>query len=64
MVTVAEFKLLRQALRSAKLEECSWSKDQKEAASVYLNSWVVSPLQRVIEAIEVRHKRRVEKEST
>jgi hypothetical protein len=44
--------MLREALEAAKLTRCAVHEDAKSAMKSYLDTWVVSRLDEVIEAVE------------
>lgn len=43
---------LKRALRAAKRERCAVEPEHQEAMRLYLDSWVVTPLQAAIKGIE------------
>lgn len=63
MVTSAEVVLLREALASARLEECALDDATKDRIRPYMLSWVAGPINRVLAGLESRHRTKIEKES-
>jgi hypothetical protein len=56
----SEVKLLQDALKSARLENCGCSPEAKEEMRLYLNSWVANPIQRVLNALQARLNKKSE----
>jgi hypothetical protein len=56
-ITVDEVKKLQSALKAAQLERCGCSDEAKEEFRLYLGSWVIKPIERVLQGLERRHKR-------
>jgi hypothetical protein len=57
-LTAAQFITLEEALRSARMESCSVDPVHKAAMKLYLDSWVVRPLESVLESIRAKSKKR------